>query len=301
MRFRVRRLSEVASTNTLVKRAIDEGEPEGLAVRADRQTGGYGRQGRTWQSPEGGLYFSLLLRPGMATASVPDGSGGEQLGEVSDNERKPSRSATDSCGRLDDEPRGGYSACQLPTLALLAGIAVRRALARLVGGPAANRIKLKWPNDIVVAGVQPGAAFAKLCGISSEARKGAVCVGIGVNVYPPNPGAQALPSSKNSPVYLADLMQADSVKEGLRDRAFSLILEEFAPLYEQWCAKGFAPFAEEYAQHDALRGRRVDVVDRSGSPLASGVASGVGADGCLLIASADGILVPVASGEAHIL
>ena len=37
------------------KRALEAGEPEGLAVSARRQTGGYGRQGRTWASPEGGL------------------------------------------------------------------------------------------------------------------------------------------------------------------------------------------------------------------------------------------------------
>lgn len=47
-----------------MKRALEAGEPEGLALRARRQTGGYGRQGRAWASPEGGLYLSLLLRLG---------------------------------------------------------------------------------------------------------------------------------------------------------------------------------------------------------------------------------------------
>lgn len=39
------------------------GAPEGLAIAARRQTGGRGRRGRTWSSPEGGLWLSLLLRP----------------------------------------------------------------------------------------------------------------------------------------------------------------------------------------------------------------------------------------------
>lgn len=259
MRLRIRHLGAIASTNIEVKRAIDEGEPEGLVVRADRQTGGYGRQGRTWQSPEGGLYFSMLLRPNV----------------------DPS---------------------QLSMLALVAGMAVRRALARLVGAQAAPLINLKWPNDIVVVGIQPGVAFAKICGISSEARKGAVCVGVGVNVHRPADARPAETGSiKNIPVYAADLPNAGTLQEGLRDRVFNLIMEEFVPLYGQWCTQGFAPFADEYAQHDALRGKRIDVVDRAGEPLASGVASGIGSDGCLLVASPDGRVTSVASGEAHIL
>ena len=69
--FRLRVLDEVTSTNDEVKRALEAGEPEGLAVSARRQTGGYGRQGRTWASPEGGLYLSLLLRPSVDAALLP--------------------------------------------------------------------------------------------------------------------------------------------------------------------------------------------------------------------------------------
>ena len=53
--FRVRCLEETTSTNDEIKRALETGEPEGLIVRARRQTGGYGRQGRGWVSPEGGM------------------------------------------------------------------------------------------------------------------------------------------------------------------------------------------------------------------------------------------------------
>ena len=52
------------STNDLVREAAVRGEPEGLVVIADTQTGGRGRQGRTFVSPPGtGVYLSLLLRP----------------------------------------------------------------------------------------------------------------------------------------------------------------------------------------------------------------------------------------------
>ncbi|HEY3421421.1 MAG TPA: biotin--[acetyl-CoA-carboxylase] ligase [Methanomassiliicoccales archaeon] len=54
---------EVASTNDLMKSLANEGEEEGLVVTAKVQVAGRGRMGRTWSSPEGGVYLSVLLRP----------------------------------------------------------------------------------------------------------------------------------------------------------------------------------------------------------------------------------------------
>ena len=39
------------------------GAPQGLVITAREQTAGRGRLGRTWSSPKGGLWFSLVLRP----------------------------------------------------------------------------------------------------------------------------------------------------------------------------------------------------------------------------------------------
>jgi len=61
------------STNTFAKRAGDKGEAEGLLVIAEHQTGGRGRRGRTFHSPDGtGLYMSLLLRPDCAPEAALD-------------------------------------------------------------------------------------------------------------------------------------------------------------------------------------------------------------------------------------
>jgi BirA family biotin operon repressor/biotin-[acetyl-CoA-carboxylase] ligase len=38
---------------------------EGTIVVAETQSGGRGRVGRQWSSPEGGIYFSIVLRPDM--------------------------------------------------------------------------------------------------------------------------------------------------------------------------------------------------------------------------------------------
>jgi BirA family biotin operon repressor/biotin-[acetyl-CoA-carboxylase] ligase len=64
-RFRVRRLGETSSTNTVALEAAGGGEAEGLVVVADHQVLGRGRLGRSWVAPPGSaLLMSVLLRPG---------------------------------------------------------------------------------------------------------------------------------------------------------------------------------------------------------------------------------------------
>lgn len=54
----------VSSTNTALKEWAMKGYPEGTVLIAQQQTGGKGRLGRSFASPEKtGLYMSILLRP----------------------------------------------------------------------------------------------------------------------------------------------------------------------------------------------------------------------------------------------
>jgi BirA family biotin operon repressor/biotin-[acetyl-CoA-carboxylase] ligase len=62
--YRLITLASVGSTNDEVKRWAARGEPAGLVVTAGEQTAGRGRHRRTWISPSGNLYLSILLRPG---------------------------------------------------------------------------------------------------------------------------------------------------------------------------------------------------------------------------------------------
>jgi BirA family transcriptional regulator, biotin operon repressor / biotin---[acetyl-CoA-carboxylase] ligase len=47
-----------------------QGAPAGSVVLADEQTAGRGRDGRTWTSPLGGIWLSVLLRPPLPPAGV---------------------------------------------------------------------------------------------------------------------------------------------------------------------------------------------------------------------------------------
>lgn len=53
---------ETGSTNDDLRELAREGAAEGLWLRAERQTRGRGRQGRSWDSPAGNLHASTLVR-----------------------------------------------------------------------------------------------------------------------------------------------------------------------------------------------------------------------------------------------
>lgn len=179
MEFRIQKYDQVDSTNLLLKRAIDAGESEGLVICARQQTAGYGRQGRTWRSPQGGLYLSVLLRPLDVHQVAPD---------------------------------------QVATLTLAAGLSVVRALRSAVtahGGDAASLV-LKWPNDVVVGAWQDDGSLRKVAGISAELHAGAVCLGVGINLHRPSGAMGVLPGG-NIPAYVDDLqtLSVDTVQKAV--------------------------------------------------------------------------------------
>ena len=59
-----------ASTNDDCRALAAGGVAEGAVVVALEQTAGRGRLGRTWHSPRGGVYLSVLLRPAVAAADA---------------------------------------------------------------------------------------------------------------------------------------------------------------------------------------------------------------------------------------
>ena len=62
---------ELDSTMNRAKEMARAGCPPYTVVIADRQTQGRGRMQRVWQSEEGGLYFSIVLRPSVIPKEGP--------------------------------------------------------------------------------------------------------------------------------------------------------------------------------------------------------------------------------------
>lgn len=62
----IRVFEQTASTNDIAEKLARDGVKEGVVVFAESQTKGRGRLGRKWISPpRQGLWFSILLRPGL--------------------------------------------------------------------------------------------------------------------------------------------------------------------------------------------------------------------------------------------
>jgi BirA family biotin operon repressor/biotin-[acetyl-CoA-carboxylase] ligase len=173
-------LDSIDSTNDEARRRAAAGAPAGTLVWAREQTAGRGRRGRSWHSPAGNLYLSLILQPGCRPAEAG------QLGFV-------------------------------------AAVALAETLAALLPEP--ERIRLKWPNDVLVEG-------RKISGILLEtaAPSGTVILGMGVNVGR-RPQESLYPT-------------ASLLELGLDDAEPAAVLEGFAPRflawYETWRDEGFA-------------------------------------------------------------
>lgn len=59
------------STQSIALSIAEKNEvANGIVVIAERQEGGRGRLKRKWHSPQGGLWFSILLRPSIPTTSI---------------------------------------------------------------------------------------------------------------------------------------------------------------------------------------------------------------------------------------
>ncbi len=66
----IKYFKETESTN-IIAREMAKSVEEGTVVIAESQTGGRGRLGRKWLSPQGGLWLSIILKPRMQPLYAP--------------------------------------------------------------------------------------------------------------------------------------------------------------------------------------------------------------------------------------
>lgn len=68
---RIHYFPEIGSTMDEARELAKKKAGEGAIVIAEAQTRGRGRLSREWLSPEGGIYFTLVLHPGISPAYAP--------------------------------------------------------------------------------------------------------------------------------------------------------------------------------------------------------------------------------------
>ncbi len=166
---------------------------------------------------------------------------------------------------------------RLGGLSLVAGVAAAEAVQAL-GFP---QVRLKWPNDLVVA---EGAGMRKLGGLLVEGGGEAggaarAVVGLGLNVRMPPAFAVAIDQPW---IDLATLAPSPPARNAVVAR----LLRHLLPALAQFDAEGLAPFLPRYAALDALAGRRVRLHEAGGTSAA--LALGIAADGALRVRDEDG-------------
>ncbi|MDP0490795.1 MAG: biotin--[acetyl-CoA-carboxylase] ligase [Verrucomicrobiota bacterium JB023] len=149
-----------------------------------------------------------------------------------------------------------------PRLALVAGLAVARAIERM-GGLA----EVKWPNDVLMGG-------KKVCGILVESEMDAVVVGIGINV-----GEVALPPRLASQ---ATSLESELVRGPSREDVLLEVVAELDSL-AQLAVTDFRAIIEMLRSRCALSGRRVSYLAAGERRVAR--CRGLGEGGELLIES----------------
>lgn len=219
-------LAEVGSTNDWLRENAG-GLPDGQWLRADMQTAGRGRHLRPWESGQGNLTASCLIRlqPGEERAA--------ELGFV-------------------------------------AALALYDCVAELVD---AARLKLKWPNDLLLDG-------GKLSGILLERVGSEVVLGIGVNL------AQAPEIAGRATACLGGAIGPGDFCERLAAR--------FAQWRGAWRTGGFPAIREAWLERAHPPGTLLRV--RGGEEL-HGAFAGLAEDGALLLKREDGTVRRILAGD----
>lgn len=261
--FHVVNFTEIGSTNERVRAALESGHTEGYVCRAQVQTGGHGRQGRFWTSPEGGLYQSILLRPKCDVSTLPT------LGFVM---ALSIRAALLRLGNLPDASiRVKWPNDLLVGDDKIAGISMDSHAGGVCIGMGVNVFRPKDPSSLLTDGRYQPAFFADLAMGLTEV--GGIAFGSGY----------AFSTQQEAIAVVGDS-----------------ILSAFAQCYPVWLSNGFAPFKREYISCNYLMGKRVRMQLLNGDIIAEGLASGIDDHGRLLVDDGNG-LQAVNSGEAHVL
>lgn len=173
---------------------------------------------------------------------------------------------------------------ELPSLNMVASLAVVRAIARTTGLSAT----IKWPNDVLIGG-------RKLCGmlVDSEVVGDEVSfslVGIGLNV-------NLDPAQYPEIAGIATSLSAEVGREVPRLPVLRTLLQKADALYLR--LRQGESLLGEWRRHMAMLGQRVAIIE-SGAVVYEGIAEDVADDGSLLLRLPDGRLVQVLAGQVSL-
>jgi BirA family transcriptional regulator, biotin operon repressor / biotin---[acetyl-CoA-carboxylase] ligase len=174
-------------------------------------------------------------------------------------------------------------------LSLAVGVAVVHALRRF----GADDVGLKWPNDLIWGGRKLGGVLIEMRGESAGPAH--VVIGVGVNMH--MPAATRLQLAEQQAALIADVHEILRERTPTRNELIAALADEMVAMLKVFAAKGFDAFIDEWRRLDTLSHASVKVIN--GPQTLQGVASGVDADGALLV-EIDGVMQKFVSGEVSL-
>jgi len=168
-------------------------------------------------------------------------------------------------------------------ISILAGVAVAEVLESYCPG----KIKLKWPNDVLLDG-------KKVCGILSQAKAAVnkvdfIVLGIGINV-----------NINQFPQEISDMATSLAIETGREISRQELIIglyENLTKWYKQLLQDGFSRIKEKWLSYSLLIGQTVQIVFQE--EVVSGKAIGIDEYGSLILLAGNKE-VKVSAGDATI-
>ncbi len=268
----------IDSTNIAARKLAELGANEGTVVIADSQSKGKGRMGRSWQSPPGNLYTSIILRPQISSSSAP------QVTLMAAVATAKAIAKTIGANPVRSSPRKRFTPMDIGAR-VLRGSSQRQIRQRWIANGV--NVGIKWPNDILIHG-------KKVAGILTEmdcegSTLNFIILGIGVNI--------------NAPLKLFPRELLSSITS-LREEAggnISLtqftrcLYQEIERYYNLWMAKGFSGIGNEYTKLSLLQGKLVQI--SSFEKITSGEVQGIDEKGALLLRLSNGRVERIMTGN----
>jgi BirA family biotin operon repressor/biotin-[acetyl-CoA-carboxylase] ligase len=150
-------------------------------------------------------------------------------------------------------------------------------------------VGLKWPNDVLADGGKLAGVLVELSG--EYQGPCAAVIGVGLNLRL----TEALREQAGQPACDLATLATDLPDRNLVAARLIAALVEGLREFER---HGFAPFAEDYARHDLLAGRKLKISGAQGH--FEGTGAGVDARGALQVRLVDGALRSVDSADVTV-
>lgn len=172
-----------------------------------------------------------------------------------------------------------------PQLTLVMGMAAAAACNDLMGE---SRVKLKWPNDLVIDGKKAAGILTELSAEAEYVHYAVIGIGINVNT-------QSFPPELSQAISLAQAAGRTFSRAELVARCMAYF-EQYYQRFEE--TEDFSLLKEAYGRLLVNTGREVRVLDPQGEY--TGTALGVDDRGQLLVQCADGHIEAVYAGEVSV-